>query len=77
MTGVDFAALADRHGLTLEQVLEIASLGPALSDVAGGTVRSRIVLDAVNLDRSRAERARPETEDEYRFAEEYAERWAD
>ena len=82
MERVNFAALAARLGVSVDQVLEVAAMGAdmpqvATAPVAGCTDRPRIVLAAVDLDRSRTERARPETDAEYRFAEQYAERWSE
>lgn len=82
MKSMDFAQLAERLGLDLDQVLEIASLGGdlpsvAAAPVAGCATRPGVVLDAVRLDHSRAQRARPETDEELRFADAYADRWSD
>ena len=81
MATLDFTALAARLGVSVDQVLEVAAMGAdmpqvASAPVAGCTVRPRIVLAAVDLGRSRAQHAPPETDAEYQFAEEYGERWS-
>lgn len=76
MVSVDYAALADRLGLDLDEVLEVVALGLDLPALADDTPTTRTVLAAVDLERSRAQRAPAETDAELRFAEEYAERWS-
>lgn len=81
MAALDFRALAARLGVSVDQVLEVAAMGAdmpqvASAPVAGCTTRPRIVLAVVQLDRSRTERARPETDAEYAAGERYFEHWS-
>lgn len=77
MAAPDFAALAARLGVSVDQVLELVSLGPDLRDLAGATAAARVIFSAADLDRSRAHRALPETDAEWAWAERYGERWSD
>ena len=77
MAALDFAALAERLGVSVEQVLELVSFGPDLRELAGALAAARVVFSAVDLDRSCAQRARPESDEELRFADAYADRWSD
>lgn len=77
MESVNFAQLAERLGLDLDQVLEAVSLGPELRDLAGTSATARVIFDAVQLERSHTQRARPETDAEWMWAERYGEHWSD